>query len=125
VKSRRVRRARSPATSIVAILATLLGAGLLSEQNRAYADSGAPADGIVSRPASGTPAGASQQLSGSSTVVVRGTRPPIPNSAARPPAPAQAEARPIYRNPAFERDPYGFGLDTDFNFEGLSFNPPQ
>jgi hypothetical protein len=124
VKSRRVRRARSPATSIVAIFAMLLGAVLFSEQNRAYADSGAPADGIVSRPASDRPAGASPpQLSGSSTVVVRGTRPPIPNSAAQPPAPAQA--RPIYPNPAFERDPYGFGLDTNFNFEGLSFNPPQ
>ena len=121
MKSRRVRRARSPVTRTVAILAVLSGVGLLLQQNLACAE----ADGIVSRPASSTPAGALQQLSGSSTVIVRGTRPSIPKLAVQAPAPAQVDTRPIYRNPAFERDPYGSGLDTDFNFEGLSFNPPQ
>ena len=125
MKRRRGRGTRSPATSIAVILVPLFGAGLLSQQNLAYADFGAPAGGVVSRPPSGTPLAASQQMSGSSAVVIRGTRPPVPKPAVQSPAPPEAEARPIYRNPAFERDPYGSGLDTDFNFEGLSFNPPH
>jgi hypothetical protein len=112
------------ATSVAAIVAVLWGVGLLSEQNLAYADTGAPPDVIVSRPAAGTPASPSRQLSGSSTVVIRGTRAPAPKPAEQPPAPAQAEANPLFRNPAFERDPYGSGLNTDFNSNGLSFNPP-
>ena len=118
------RRTRFPATSLAAIVAVLWGAGFLSEQNLAYADTGAPADGIVSRPAAGTPASPPRQLSGSSTVVIRGTRAPAPKPAEQPPAPAQAEANPLFRNPVFERDPYGSGLNTDFNSNGLSFNPP-
>jgi hypothetical protein len=118
------RRTRFPATSLAAIVAVLLGVGLLSEQNLAFADTGAPADVIVSRPAAGTPGNAPRQLSGSSTVVIRGTRAPVPKPGEQLPAPAQAEATPVFRNPAFERDPYGSGLNTDFNSNGLSFNPP-
>lgn len=118
------RRTRFSATRAAAIVAVLWGAGLLSEQNLAYADTGAPADVIVSRPAAGTPGNAPRQLSGSSPVVIRGTRAPAPKPAEQPPAPAQAETNPVFRNPAFERDPYGSGLNTDFNFDGLSFNPP-
>jgi hypothetical protein len=122
VKSSRARQACSPAISLAALLGMLLGVGLLPQQN-AYADAGAPGDRIVFTPNSGTPAGTPQQLSGSSTVVIRGTRPAIPKPAAE--APVQAEAPPVYRNPTDVRDPYGSGLNTDFNFEGLSFNPPQ
>jgi hypothetical protein len=119
-----MRRTCFSLTSIAAIVAVLWGAGLLSEQNLAYADTGAPADVVVSTRAAGAPGSPPPQLSGSSTVVIRGTRPPAPKPAEQPPAPAQAEANPLFRNPAFERDPYGSGLNTDFNSNGLSFNPP-
>lgn len=102
----RARPARC-SKSIAVAAAALLSAALLSWPNPAPAAEGAPRD---------------EAASGSSTAVLRGTRPPGPPAAA--PAKTAARRRAQERDLGFERTlPYGSGWNNDLNWEGMNSEP--
>jgi hypothetical protein len=106
VEKRRARPARCSAKSIAVAAAVLLGAALLSWPNPALAADG-PRDEVAT---------------GTSTAVLRGTRPPgaEPAAAAR----AAARRREQQRDLGFERTlPYGSGWNNDLNWEGINSEP--
>ena len=101
------RPARCSAKSTAVATAVLLSAALLSWPNPAPAAEGAPRDEVAS---------------GSSTAVLRGTRPPAPKAA----APARTAARRREQQPdlSFERTlPSGSGWNNDLNWEGINSEP--
>jgi hypothetical protein len=104
---RRARRARLSGKSIVAMAAVLLSAALPSGLNLASAADDNPSNEVAN---------------GTSTAVVRGTRPPAPKPAgpARAAAPRSQPARDL----GFRRtSPYGFGWNNDLNWEGINSEP--
>jgi hypothetical protein len=107
VEKRRARPARCSGKGIAVVAAVLLSGALLSWPNPAPAAEGAPSDGVAY---------------GSSTAVLRGTRPPGPQAAA--PAQTAARRRAQQRDLGFERTlPLGSGWNNDLNWEGINSEP--
>jgi hypothetical protein len=107
VEKRRARPARCSAKSIAVAAAVLLSASLLSWPNPAPGAEGAPRDEVAS---------------GTSTAVLRGTRPPGPEPAAA--ARTAARRKEQQRDLGFERTlPYGSGWNNDLNWEGINSEP--
>jgi hypothetical protein len=107
VEKHRARPARCSAKSIAVAAAVLLSAALLSWPNPAPAADGGPRDEVAT---------------GTSTAVLRGTRPPGPPAAA--PAQAAARRRAQQQDLGFERTlPYGSGWNNDLNWEGINSEP--
>jgi hypothetical protein len=103
----RARRAHFSAKSIAAVAAVLLSAALLSGPHLASAADDNPSNGVGY---------------GTSTAVVRGTRPPAPKPAA--PARTAAPRTQPERDLGFRRTfPYGFGWNNDLNWEGINSEP--
>jgi hypothetical protein len=92
------------------VIVLLLGAVLLSPQNPATAADG---DIVVSAPG----AAAVAEPSGTSPVVMRGTRPAAP----KPSPIAKGEPAAAGRNEAFQRSlPSGSGWNNELNWEGIN-----
>lgn len=106
MEKHRARPARCPAKSTAVAAAVLLSAALLSWPNPAPGAEGAPRDEVAS---------------GTSTSVLRGTRPPGAEPAA---ARAAARRKAQQQDLGFERTlPLGSGWNNDLNWEGINSEP--
>jgi hypothetical protein len=109
VEQSRAYRARFGAGVIV----LLLGAVVLSPQKPATAADGGNGDMVVSAPG----AAAVAEPSGTSPVVMRGTRPAVP----KPSPIAKGEPAAAGPNEAFQRSlPSGSGWNNELNWEGIN-----